>query len=309
MSHEIDLKHDIAPPEGRPWLLRDEVEKRPAGAPVKSEPVPVRRVMTVAEGFCTIVNACVRHFRLNEPLVVETRGAEPLHQARVAIRRLRSALSLFRPVLGDGEFDRIRQELRWFATELGHARNLDVLLHRDLAADQRKALEEKRAAAYDNVIVAMNSNRFQRLMFELLNWSAAGDWRQAAKASRRLEPFVNGRIDRIWTKIAAERRLARMSDEHRHVLRIRVKKLRYALEFVAALHSRERKRQRRFAKRLERLQDELGVLNDAVVARTVDVPGLWGAAQPRSEADERTHLREAKFALRGMRKAGPYWRS
>lgn len=309
MSHEIDLKHDVAAQEGRPWLLRDEMEEPRARAPVKSEPVPVRRGMTIAEGFCTIVNACMRHFRLNQALVVETRGAEALHQARIAMRRLRSALSLFRPVLGDSEYDRIRHELRWFTTELGHARNLDVLLQSDLARDQRKALEENRAAAYDNVILSMNSNRFQRLMFELLNWSAVGDWRQSKAAERRLAPFANGRIDRIWAKIAAERHLGRMSGERRHVLRIRVKKLRYALEFLAALHSRGRKRRRRFGKRLERLQDELGLLNDSVVARAVDIAGLGAVAQPRAEADERTHVREAKLALRGMRNAGPYWRS
>ena len=75
-----------------------------------------------------IANACIQHYRLNEPLVIATRDAAALHQTRVAMRRLRSAFTLFRPALHGAEYQRLRNELRWFTAQLGDARNLDVYL-------------------------------------------------------------------------------------------------------------------------------------------------------------------------------------
>src|SRR4030095_3700626 len=127
------------------------------GKVVKAEPVPLRADMNVAEGFATIVSACLRHFRLNESLVIEQREVEALHQTRVAMRRLRSAFTLFRPAISDEEFEDIRDELRWFTRELGAARNLDVYLERDIPDGDRQRLELKREQAYDGVITAMDS--------------------------------------------------------------------------------------------------------------------------------------------------------
>lgn len=314
MSHEIELKQDLAPPEavrsgGDSWLFPKERAAAPLSAPAKAEPVPVRRGMTVAEGFATIVANCVRHYRLNEPLVIEIRDVEALHQVRVAMRRLRSAISLFRPAMRDDGFDQIRGELRWFTAELGDARNLDVYLERELAAEDRKLLEGRRDGAYDRAIAAMSSPRFKALMLELASWSAWGDWRRTSKARSRLARFVNRRIDRLWSGVSAARGLGRMSGEDRHRLRIQVKKLRYALEFVAALHSRERKRQRKFGAALERLQDELGLSNDIVVARSLSGLESWLLDPGLLALDEGKHVREAKAALRRMRKIGPYWRA
>ena len=279
--------------------------------PAKAEPVAIRHGMTVAEGFATIINACLRHFRLNEPLVEETRSAEALHQARVAMRRLRSAHSLFRPLIRDRESARIGEEFRWSTGELGDARNFDVFLQRRLTREQRRSLIEKREAAYDGVIAAMNSGRFRHLMLDLARWSALGEWRKDQRAEQPIEPFANHRIDRLWSKISDARHLRRMDHGDRHRLRIRVKKLRYAVEFVAALHVHERERQKQFGKGLEQLQDQLGLLHDMVVARsmagTTAEEWLVLPAHPRRE--EREHVHAAAQALRRMRKVGPYWRS
>ena len=103
----------------------------------KSEAVDINSRMTVAEAFGVIVSACIKHYRLNEPLVIRDSKVEALHQARVAMRRLRSALTLFKPAIEDVEFEHLRQELRWFTGELGDARNIDVYSERELADDER----------------------------------------------------------------------------------------------------------------------------------------------------------------------------
>ena len=278
------------------------------GKVTKAEPVAIRPEMTVAQGFEAIVNGCIRHFRLNEDLVIEKRTPEALHQARVAMRRLRAGLSLFRSAIMDSEFPRLRDELRWFTGELGDARNLDVFLQRELPPDQRRQLTENREAAYDRVIAALDSTRFRTLMLDLVTWAALGPWHDHANAGLPIEPYVNRRIDRLWNRISAADHLTRMDEEERHELRILIKKIRYALEFVHALHAHEGQRQKKFARALEDLQETLGLLNDAAVARTMVASDAWPILPEEQGEEEMELLRHADHALDRLHKVGPYWR-
>jgi triphosphatase len=273
----------------------------------KAGPVPVRAGMTVAEGFETIVTACIRHFRINEPVVIERRNMEALHQSRVAMRRLRSAISLFRPVIADGECGRIREELRWFTSQLGDARNLDVYLQRMLADQERETLQVRREAAYDLVIAAMESDRFRLLMLDLVAWAALGRWRDGEKAGGELAPFVRRRIDRLWHGICHANHLRTMDEQERHQLRIRAKKLRYGLEFVKALNADRREPRDEFAKQIEILQEELGLAHDIVSARSLVSTDEWPLVQHPASLEEVGHLRMAQRSLRKMRRIGRYW--
>src|SRR3546814_6754427 len=78
--------------------------------------------MTAADAFRHIAQSCVRQFRLNEALLLAGRDAGALHQVRVALRRLRSAFSIFKPVIGGDAHTPLRDELRWLASELANAR-------------------------------------------------------------------------------------------------------------------------------------------------------------------------------------------
>lgn len=275
--------------------------------PTKGQPVALHPGLSVAEGFEIIVSACLRHFRLNEPLVIESRNIEALHQIRVAMRRLRSAIALFRPVVGDRECKRIEDELRWFTAELGDARNLDVYLRRDVREDQRCFVEERRQKAYDLAIAALESPRFRRLMLDLVAWSAAGRWRDSCNAGAQLELFVDRRIDRLWSKILDTDQVQDLSDKRRHRLRIRMKKLRYALEFTQGLHPQRPRRSRKFTKKVKALQDSLGELHDRVIAASITTANSWLLAPSRCRKGERRLVRDADRAIRRLRKIGPYW--
>jgi len=278
------------------------------GKVVKAEAVPVRAGMNVSEGFATIVSACLRHFRLNEPLVIDRREMEALHQTRVAMRRLRSALSLFRPAISDEKFEGIRNELRWFTGQLGDARNLDVYLTRDLVRAERARLEEKREIAYDQVIAAMESGRFRRLMLDLVAWATVGKWRGETIAEGALEPYLNHRIDRLWAKLRHTRKLEKSGDEERHRLRIQIKKLRYALEFAEGLHGHADER-KKFGKAVQQLQEALGHLNDAVVARTLFRGDEWLIEPRRMSAEEQAFLSEAEQNIEHLREIGQIGRA
>ena len=262
--------------------------------------------MSVAEGFDTVISSCVQHFRQNAQLVVERRMPEALHQSRVALRRLRSALSLFEVAAGGRDFRRFEEELRFLGAVLGEARNLDVYLRNDLPEDERAALEERRDEAYNVAAAVVDSAHTRRLLADLQEWAVAGKWRRRRRANRPLKPFVDRQLDRLWKKMARSRRVARMGERARHHLRIRVKKLRYGLDFARDLHRRHKKRRKAFENTLKELQEALGQLNDAVVARGLKAQPAWPLAAPREPPDP-VLLRHAEAALKQLRRTGAYW--
>jgi CHAD domain-containing protein len=266
--------------------------------------------MNVAEGFAIIGQSCIRHFHLNEVIIRRERNPEALHQARVAMRRLRAALSVFRPALRDRQFEPLREELRWFTGQLGGARNLDVYLEqKGLSRGVRKALKQERKLAYDRVTEALRSKRLRLMMIDLVAWIALGRWQHNEKAKRPLGGYAVRRIDRLWRKVASHGELEPMHGEERHELRIEVKKLRYALEFVEPLNTGAGRRKKQFTNAIEALQESLGVLNDLVTARAIAT--LVGDSRElerlRSADMHEKCVRKAQACLDKVRKIGPYW--
>ena len=300
LAEKIPVRIGVLSKAERGFALADGALAKATKAPV----VPVQPEMDVAAGFATIALSCLRHFRLNEPLVVEGRDPVALHQARVAMRRLRSALSLFRPALIDGELEAMREELRWFTGQLGVARNLDVILERELPEQVRDTLQHERGQAYEHVISALHTKRVRLLMIDLVRWVSLGGWRRNEKAMQPLPAFGSRRIERLWQRIAAHEDLRRMGEEARHDVRIEVKKLRYGLEFLQALHAKAGRKQKRFLNALEALQESLGELNDIATARQMDLLGVPNAIDP---AEEPALIAKAQRRFKRLKKLGPFW--
>ena len=166
------------------------------------------------------------------------------------MRRLRTAFSLFRPVIADTEYERLREELRWFTGELGDARNLDVLLNRLATSFEgregeqlRERLEAARERAYAQVREALASLRLRRLMLDLVAWIETGSWRANEDARKPLAEFAVRRLDRRWRTVRRSGKIVtELEAEPLHRLRIEVKKLRYAIEFTASIDAEGRQR-------------------------------------------------------------------
>ncbi len=62
-----------------------------APTPARAEPILLDRRDSAREAFAIIAHSCLRQFRINEALIIESGDAEAVHQARVALRRLRTA--------------------------------------------------------------------------------------------------------------------------------------------------------------------------------------------------------------------------
>lgn len=278
---------------------------RDKSAAAKAEPVALAREMDAAAAFQAIARSCLRQFLLNEALLLESRSADALHQARVGMRRLRSALSLFREVVADGEVEALRRELRAVSTLLGVARNLDVYrarvvegeILRDVAEPGLAAfaarIEQDRGLAYDRVVRKLGSRRFRLFVLDLSRWIEAGPWQAVDHGPGRQKAWAfAGRLleKRRRAVKRSGRDLDRLDPDERHEVRIRAKKLRYASEFFAAL-VRGRKRRHRhalFVRSLEGLQACLGELNDIQTGH--DVARSLAAASGAAAGDEASQV-------------------
>ncbi len=232
-------------------------------AAFRAEPVALDPAMAIGQAFLRIAASCLRQYRLNEALLLDHYTPEALHQARVAIRRMRSALKLFGPVLQAVDAARFQNELRWLAAVLGEARDLDVLAAR--IGGER--IKQPRATAQDRALQWLASARVRMLLLDLVEWLALGAG-LGAKADRPAVPFAAARLRKFRRRIARDgKSMARLSDEARHAVRKDAKRLRYGAEFFAGLFADKKKRRRRqkiFLGRLENMQDVLGTLNDLV---------------------------------------------
>jgi len=284
---------------------------------VKAEPIALDRTGDARDAFAAIAHSCIRQFRLNEGAVMTAGGAGPVHQARVGLRRLRSAFSLFKPLLaGDERAALLQLELKWLAAELGEVRNLDVLIPR-MSDSARRQLETARAQALEHVRVALASARTRLLMIDLAEWLAIGDWRvdpaDPALAARLAPDFAADVLDRHRRRIKKRgKHLVKLDDEHRHEVRIEGKKLRYAAEFFGSLYpgKKARRRHKAFVSAIEDLQDALGELNDFVTGPEVLARlGVEETLPALGKREARGMLEGAADSLETLLDVKRFWRA
>lgn len=289
------------------------------GQAAKAERPTLTPSATAADAFSTTAHACLRHFRLNEMVLLDREDPEALHQARVALRRLRSAMRLFRPALNGKDEVRLRGELRWFAHHFGEARNLSVLIERLEAAKIDEAviapLREAHGKAHRQMARALRSKRTRTLFLELILWIETGSWRAGPRASADLGALANEQLEQRWKQVAKRAQgFEAQHPEERHELRIAVKAMRYSAEFLAPLYGVKPMgpRRDRFIGALKKLQDRLGDLNDAWTAEQLaerlpaKLRDAIVAAHPPRE--NKASLAVAAKALERAEAAAGYWR-
>ena len=300
---------------------------------VKADTPDVAAGMSVASAFQAIARSCLRHFRANETVFRANENPDAVHQMRVALRRLRAAMSLFKRILADDESARLKEELRGLAATLGEARDLDVYLEKTLVpacddtpddrslAELKVATERRRAAAYSRLRRALRAKPVRAFIAEVDAWIEGGEWlrNDAAKAAGRreapIERFATRELARRAKRIRVRGRdLDRLSPDARHEVRIAVKKLRYAAEFFAPLYDGKgrAKRSKAFRSALSDLQDHLGELNDIAVAESIAGGAEGRPITPVLHPEHRAeriakHLTAAGKAYANFAAAEPFW--
>jgi len=201
---------------------------------------------------------------------------QEIHQARIALRRLRVALSVFRDFM-PVQVEHFRVEFRWLAQALGEMRDLDVYEETLGDADGpngpvplpvvvKRSIARLRKDASARLVSLLGSKRFALLQASFADF--AGNelppgvqrrWR-----SLRIRDAIEGDLRKSLKRVL---KLGRKIDvespaEELHELRIRAKRLRYEAEFYSGF-SEGLKVLMRGAKQI---QDLLGAQRDAIAA-------------------------------------------
>jgi triphosphatase len=274
----------------------------PACRAFKAGAITLDRDGTAGQALAVLITAGLRHYRLNEAVLLDWHDAEAVHQARVAIRRLRATLAAFAPLIGARQRE-IDAALRRVARTLGAVRDLDVAMACDELAPHRDALRRRHAVAWAEVQRLLHEPGTRTLFCDLATGPlvvTGGDTPIIALAAAVL--------DRARHRLARRaRRFAKLTPGGRHRVRMAAKRLHDLDQFFAGLFaSAGRKRTiAGFSHRLDRLQDRLGVLNDRVVGRAL-VESLSGAAA--AVDDDARAVHRAEHRLREVLELRPYWR-
>lgn len=291
-----------------------------SGGSSKAEPVLIDNEMRVSEAFQHIIRNCLRQFRLNEDVLLVASNTDALHQARVALRRLRSALKLFQPMVNGGRFERLSEDLKWLTGALGRARDIDVLLSEDLPVEMHIQLHQARLEAYAQVRSALESPKARHLILDVMEWIEVGKWlHRTARADIRdalVPQFAHERIEAMFIKIRrGGRHLDAMKENERHALRKQVKKLRYSVEFFSGVYSSAqfRKHRIRFLAALEELQDRLGALTDQTMRRALleelAIDDVVMRNDKHSASERAKMFRAAHAAIENLNDTKKFWRN
>jgi CHAD domain-containing protein len=289
--------------------------------PLRAAPARVSFDMRPGEAAAAIVCAGLEQLHGNEEGVLGADDPEFVHQARVAMRRMRSTLRMFRKPVGAKRADAWREELSYAARALGEARDWDVfvletmpeILSRHAPVHGVQGIRDRAAARQAQARAAareaLRSQRYSGAILEISRWLAepAGDSRGAS-----LEQFAAKLLARRHARLAAGiERLADADMAERHRVRIDAKRLRYVVEGLAP--ALDAVAARRYAQRLTRLQDALGHANDAVAGERLlaslgppaDLAAFakhWLAGRIRAETAKLPRL------ARDITDARPFWR-
>ena len=239
------------------------------------------------------------------------RADEPdaVHQMRVTVRRLSSALATFGPLwVGEAPAE-VRTELAWLGSLLGEARDAEVMSARleSLAGGDAQAqaavarieaiLATRHTEAMAELRCGLGSDRYTALLRAIDDVACAVEWSPRAElpAISALAPLVSAEWVRVRRRVE-QTRSAPLSQRDRrlHALRRAARRLRFADESVQPVFGDDARAAARAAKAL---QDVLGEHQDSVVTAAL-VSSLAAGDDEVAAGSRRLLLAEAERRAR-----------
>lgn len=301
-----------------------------APEPVKARIAGLPGDLNLDAAIGQVILATRDHFLVNWASLRESDAPESIHQMRVALRRLRAALAMFKRAIPCSEFEQFRARAKALATAFGPARDCDALRelvengpmpHFDHAdfLPLLDALEQRRLDAYAQARELIESAEPTLFALDLGGLVARRGWRNALTADdlgRLTEPvgqFAAESLERLHQRVLKRgRKLTSLPDEQRHECRIALKNLRYGAEFFSGAFDADAASD--FIRATAHLQGLLGAHNDVATAehflkgsheekatRAAGVVLGWCAREALT-ADE--HLAKA---WKAFKQAEPFW--
>ncbi|KZM51048.1 CYTH and CHAD domain-containing protein [Labrenzia sp. OB1] len=269
-------------------------------APYFAGPVEFASGISAELAFRDVLRSCLTQIAENRLVVLSSDNPEGPHQLRVGLRRLRSAFRLFRPILNPVTLIPLDEMARKIATEAGALRDLDVLIEEIVAPLATRAPE---SLSFDALLENLNATRgrdtrhtlevhlesaeVNGFLLDLAAYTEGRGWldpenfTQTEKLAQPVEDFADKALARQWKKVLTYgKRLEDLSIPERHEMRKVMKKMRYGIEFFGCLYPKDKVKP--FLKRMKKLQDIFGYLNDVAMAERL--PQAYTASGPQAEA-------------------------
>jgi CHAD domain-containing protein len=253
----------------------------------------------------------------------ESTLTERVHQSRVAMRRIRSNLRTFRLLLDPAWGTSLRAELAWYGNCLGQARDLNIIrellatngaevLDPSEVAELALVLEEKTASALASIAAERGgARRFQLTEQMMVLWDGPAFKGKAAKPAAEMMPHM---LHRAWRDARGAARTAKKdpANANLHLLRVRIKDLRYGCNTVSLIAGGPAKKT---AAAAEHLQGKLGTLHDACYSiewlrgLTVERPDLAASVGRLIQVQQEAAVRSRKGWKRDFKEIEHRWRS
>jgi CHAD domain-containing protein len=264
-----------------------------------------------------IVAACHADLLKYRAVVLASRRPIGIHQTRVALRRLRAAFGLFRSAVDGPVVRALSAEAKWLAGECAPARDLHVFLNETVGNVPpiiRRIGNRLAKTHLERARTALAGARFEGFHRQLDAFAALSP----ASTHERLDEFARSVLDKRHDKVVKRgRKLGSLDERRLHRLRIAIKKLRYAADFLRPAFASPLAKP--YIEATARLQGALGALNDRAVAAHV-LADLATAARPSEDAGpplkalakqvasgNKRRRRKLERAWMEFRKAGCFW--
>jgi CHAD domain-containing protein len=264
-----------------------------------------------------IVAACHADLMKYRAVVLASRRPIGIHQTRVALRRLRAAFGLFKSAVDGPVVRALSAEAKWLAGECAPARDLHVFLNEtvsDVPPIIRRIGNRLARTHLERARSALSGARFEGFHRQLEAFVALSP----ASTDKHLDEFARNELGKRHDKVVHRgRRLGSLDERRLHRLRIAIKKLRYAADFLRPAFASPPTKP--YIEATVRLQGALGALNDRAVAAHV-LADLATAARPSEDATRplkalakqaasgsKRRRRKLERAWKEFRKAGCFW--
>ena len=299
-------------------------------------------VCSAGESFQIICSECL-HQLISNRSGARAHIAEALHQARVALRRFDATISLFGKIQSEQKAMKVARELKWIGDELSAARELDVFMTDLLVPSMTKHPKDsgvaevyriciqQRKKAYERANAALASQRFRTFTIDVAEWIEVDNGQQNLGSRRKREQSAKDLVSRALSKMRSRMTPGRRIDEldlHRlHKLRLRAKRMRYAIELTRGLYDNNShpKRIEQVLNELGKLQSALGTLNDIASAKAMldriapeakadrkngklrSTPGLKAMLSANQGRRKGKQLKKAAKAFEKLENIKPFW--
>jgi inorganic triphosphatase YgiF len=324
---DFRIRPSISSKAGRGYRLL--LPERETSHPLHAKDIKLRHGDTARDAFKAILRSSAEQIIANQQSVIEAGAVEAVHQMRVGLTRLRSALRSIKRYSKASWVHELESDAQNVARSVGALRDADVLIaeiYMPIAEEHGngvpgfpallQALKAHRDTVYKEAVDTLGKGIWARLLVTMILSPHLIE--TGGKFEEPVATVAGESLERRWRKVSKfGEHLDSLDLEERHGMRKALKKLRYNCEFFQTLYNHEA---RSFIKRLKEMQELFGAINDvrmaeqliplAVAVRRKDSKALAAAGYVlgHHQANVPVVWSKAKREWERLEKASGFWR-